>query len=468
MWRSPTPLTFTSSNWDTAKTVTVRAGQDADAVDDSARVTHTVSGGGYGSVSASPVTVTVTDDDTAGVTVSESTLTITEGGSGSYTVVLNTQPSGNVTITPSSNNTDVALSPTPLTFTSSNWDTAKTVTVRAGQDADAVDDSARVTHTVSGGGYGSVSASPVTVTVTDDDTAGVTVSKTALTITKGGSGSYTVKLNTQPSGNVTITPSSNNTDVTVSPTSLIFTSSDWDTAQTVTVRAGQDADAANDSARVTHTVSGGGYGSVSASPVTVTVTDDDTAGVTVSESTLTITEGGSGSYTVVLNTQPSGDVTITPSSNNTDVMLSPTTLAFTSSDWDTAQTVTVRAGQDPDTANDGARVTHTVSGGDYDTVTAESVAVTVTDDDTAGVTVSETGLTITEGGSGSYTVKLNTQPSGDVTITPSSNNTDVTLSPTTLTFTSSNWDTAQTVTVRASGVVRTLTRPTTAPASRTR
>ncbi len=427
----------------------MRAGQDADAVDDSARVTHTVSGGGYGSVSASPVTVTVTDDDTAGVTVSESTLTITEGGSGSYTVVLNTQPSGNVTITPSSNNTDVALSPTPLTFTSSNWDTAKTVTVRAGQDADAVDDSARVTHTVSGGGYGSVSASPVTVTVTDDDTAGVTVSKTALTITKGGSGSYTVKLNTQPSGNVTITPSSNNTDVTVSPTSLIFTSSDWDTAQTVTVRAGQDADAANDSARVTHTVSGGGYGSVSASPVTVTVTDDDTAGVTVSESTLTITEGGSGSYTVVLNTQPSGDVTITPSSNNTDVMLSPTTLAFTSSDWDTAQTVTVRAGQDPDTANDGARVTHTVSGGDYDTVTAESVAVTVTDDDTAGVTVSETGLTITEGGSGSYTVKLNTQPSGDVTITPSSNNTDVTLSPTTLTFTSSNWDTAQTVTVRA-------------------
>ena len=51
------------------------------------------------------------------------------------------------------------------------------------------------------------------------------------------------------------------------------------------------------------------------------MTDDDTAGLTVSETTLTITEGGSGSYTVKLNTQPSDNVTITPSSNNTDVVL---------------------------------------------------------------------------------------------------------------------------------------------------
>ncbi len=83
----------------------------------------------------------------------------------------------------------------------------------------------------------------------------------------------------------------------------------------------------------------------------------------------------------------------------------------------------------------------------------------------AGVTVSESTLTITEGGSGSYTVVLDTQPSGNVTITPSSNNTDVALSPTPLTFTSSNG-----IPRRRSpcALVRTLTRPTTAPASRTR
>ena len=48
---------------------------------------------------------------------------------------------------------------------------------------------------------------------------------------------------------------------------------------------------------------GGGYGSVS-KDLEVTINDDDTAGITVSESALTIKEGGSDTYTVVLDTQP--------------------------------------------------------------------------------------------------------------------------------------------------------------------
>ena len=46
--------------------------------------------------------------------------------------------------------------------------------------------------------------------------------------------------------------SSNNTDVTVSSSPLTFTTSDWNAEQTVTVSAGQDADAANDMATLTH------------------------------------------------------------------------------------------------------------------------------------------------------------------------------------------------------------------------
>ena len=48
-------------------------------------------------------------------------------------------------------------------------------------------------------------------------------------------------------------------------------------------------------------------------------------------------------------------------------------------------------------------MTHTVSGGDA-AITAQDVAVTVTDNDTPGVMVLPTSLTIGEG------VKLNTQP----------------------------------------------------------
>ena len=116
-------------------------------------------------------TVTIRDNDTAGVTVSETTLTVAEGGSSSYTVVLTSKPSGNVTVTPSrTGSADVTFSPSPLTFTANNWSTAQTVTVAAAEDADALNDTATLSHAVSGADYGTVTASSVAVTVTDDET----------------------------------------------------------------------------------------------------------------------------------------------------------------------------------------------------------------------------------------------------------------------------------------------------------
>ena len=76
----------------------------------------------------------ITDNDTRGVTVSESTLTIDEGGSKSYTVVLDTQPSADVTVTVGGEAGDVTADPTTLTFNTVNWSTAKTVTVSAAVD----------------------------------------------------------------------------------------------------------------------------------------------------------------------------------------------------------------------------------------------------------------------------------------------------------------------------------------------
>ena len=75
-------------------------------------------------------------------------------------------------------------------------------------------------------------------------------------------------------------------------------------------------------------------------------------------------------------------------------------LTFTTTNWNvrvSTQTVTVTAGQDPDAANDMATLTHNPSGADYDSVSNASLTVTVTDDDTRGVTVSRTSLTIDRG-----------------------------------------------------------------------
>ena len=444
---SSSPLTFTTTNWNSAQTVTVTAGQDADAADDKATLTHNPSGADYGSVSNAILMVTVTDDETAGVTVTPTSLTVNEGGTNTYTIVLDTEPTDTVTVAISSNNTDVTVSASPLTV----WDTAVTVTVSAAEDADSTHDTATVTHTVTGGDYNFVIN--VIVTVTDNDTPGVTVTPLSLTIGEGSTGTYAVVLNTQPSGNVMVAIRSNNTDVTVPSSTLTFTMTDWNTEQTVTVTAGQDDDAANDMATLTHNPSGADYDSVSNASLTVTVTDNDTRGVTVSRTSLTISEGGSGMYTVKLNTQPSGDVTVTVNdpTDNSDVTAGPASLTFSTSDWNTEQTVTVSADEDADSTQDRATVTHTVSGGDYGSVTASGVSVTVTDNDTPGVTVTPPSLTVGESGTGRYTVRLNTQPSGNVMVAISSNNTDVTVpqSSSTLTFTTNSWSTEQTVTVSA-------------------
>ena len=46
-----------------------------------------------------------------------------------------------------------------------------------------------------------------------------------------------------------------------------------------------------------------------------------------------------------------------------------------------------------------------------------SVSVTVTDDDSVGVTISKTSLDIEEGDSATYTVALDSEPTGSVTVT---------------------------------------------------
>ena len=150
-----------------------------------------------------------------------------------------------------------------------------------------------------------------------------------------------------------------------------------------------------------------------AANVSVTVNDNDTAGVSVSPTSLSVNESGTTTYTVVLTTEPSSTVTVTPSSGDTGAAtLSPSSLTFTSGNWKTAQTVTVSGAEDDDVNNETVAISHSVSG--YGSVTtAADVSVTVSDNDTAGVSVSPTSLSVNESGTTTYTVVLNTEPRTD-------------------------------------------------------
>ena len=449
--------------------MTVTAVDDTDANDEDVDVSHRAAStdDAVYNLAGDVVTVTVDDDDTAGVSVvPETSLRVDEGGAdGSYTVVLASEPSGNVTVTATSGNTGaVTVSPTSLTFTTGNWATAQTVTVTAVDDTDANDEDVDVSHRAAStdSAYNNLAGDVVRVTVDDDDTAGVTVvPETSLRVDEGGAdGSYTVVLASEPSGNVTVTATSGDLDaVTVSPTSLTFTTGNWATAQTVTVTAVDDTDANDEDVDVSHRAAStdSAYNNLAGDVVTVTVDDDDTAGVTVvPETSLRVDEGGAdGSYTVVLASEPSGNVTVTATSGDLDaVTVSPMSLTFTTGNWATAQTVTVTAVDDTDANDEDVDVSHRAASTDsaYNNLAGDVVTVTVDDDDTAGVTVvPETSLRVDEGGAdGSYTVVLASEPSGNVTVTATSGDLDaVTVSPMSLTFTTGNWATAQTVTVTA-------------------
>ena len=497
-------VTFTASDsLRGLKTVTVAAAQDVDTTHGAETFAVSVAAGSAaeypGSLSTPSADVVIADDDTsAGVAVTPATLSVHEGDAVMYTVVLDALPSAPVAVSVTPGDVSVAaVDAAELVFDASNWSTPQTVTVTGVADADMADGTVTIAHAVVGEynngedqsalEYAALaSLASVAVTVLDDDQPAVSV--TELEVAEGGSGAYTVRLNVAPGSDVVINVAlgdDSDSDVSVSTdgmnfgstATLTFTSSNWNSEQTVTVNAAQDDDSADDTATVTHTVdnaqSDNVYDDAAIPGVAVTVVDDDSK-VIVSVTELEVAEAGSGTYTVRLGEEPGSDVVIGigfAEGSDADVSVSTdgvnfastATLTFSSLDWSSPQTVTVSAVGDDDSVDDVAAVTHAVddasSDDGFDGLAVGGVAVTVADDDPVGIALSKTSLSVSENGSGTYTVELASQPTGDVIVAVSvpdlesyeevAVSTDgVNFAATdSLTFTADDWSTARTVTV---------------------
>ena len=122
------------------------------------------------------VRVFVEDPDIQGVTISgdiDGVVTVTEAATAAtYSVSLDTRPTGTVTVDVGGATGEISVSPSRLVFTpdpADNYSTPQTVMVSAGRDFDAEDDSAILTHRVSGADYNTVRAPSLDVTVTDSE-----------------------------------------------------------------------------------------------------------------------------------------------------------------------------------------------------------------------------------------------------------------------------------------------------------
>ena len=471
---STSSIVFTAANWDTAVTVTVSAVNDDidEASPHGSSITHTATSvdASYNDIEILNVNASVTDNDTAGVTVTESggTTVITEaGGTDSYTIVLASEPLGDVTVDIAVD-ADVSVSTSSLVFTSANWDTTQTVTVTAvNDDIDEISPhTGTVSHSLSStdGAYNGLAVSNVSASITDNDTAGVTVvesaGSTAVSESAVDTDSYTIVLDSEPTDPVTVAINPG-AQATISTSSIVFTTANWDTPVTVTVSSVNDDidEASPHTGTITHTVTSNDsiYNGITVVDVSASVTDDDTAGVTLSQSgdTTAVTEvGETDSYTIVLDSEPTNSVTISVTPD-TQTTVSTSSVVFTSANWDTPVTVTVSAVDDDvdESSPHLSTITHTATSGDanYDAIAVANVTPSITDNDTAGVTVTESaGATIiTEAGvTDSYTVVLDSEPTNDVTLAVSPD-ADSTVSTSSIVFTSANWDTAVTVTVTA-------------------
>ena len=145
------------------------------------------------------------------------------------------------------------------------------------------------------------------------------------------------------------------------------------------------------------TVKGGGYLETMKYEVPVSVTDDDQAAVLIEPTELTLIEREDASYTIVLASKPTGPVNVKLSgienSYSIDVAsgrdaegklvilpLDPT-FTFTPANWNKPRTVLLHSKSTPKDFD--FTITHTVSGADYGSVTADDVAVKVLNTDAA-------------------------------------------------------------------------------------
>ncbi len=478
------PLVFGSGNWNTPQTVDLMGVEDTNADDESVNIANVFSGGGgYDAVVPPAVTATTDDNDILGVVLTPETITVSEGRSGFYTVRLGTPPSGTATVVAAISGIpslhDLTLTPsagTMLTFTATTWNVAQTVSVAAAVDNDIHNENIDITHAVTG--YGSTTGPVLTVLADEKPIVGFQAGggiHTEASTTLSNS-EFCVRVVSGPvsarfpslSLQLTVTggTATAGDDYTFTPAAITLTAPNDVPCQTISYI--EDAiDEADETIIVTLAVAG----ATTADDVTIqtpitstnTITDDDTADVRVVQpASASIAEGTMTTYTVELRSDPEdATVTVTPASSDAMVAtVAPAVLTFVSADWNVAQTVTISGVDDADAIADPAvMITHTVAGytqGDGTAITtATAVPMTVTETDMARITVAATATAVNEGADAVYTVVLDTMPSAQVVLNPDSDRMYMSTPAggvsfddadfAALTFTTMNWNTAQTV-----------------------
>ena len=353
---------------------------------------------------------------------------------GDYRVTLSRAPEEAVTVFVGGlENTDLTVRPSSLTFTPENWEGERTVNVTAASDPDGRLDQVQIRHRAAGGGFENSFVPGLLVVVADNDSAGLDLNPSAVTVREedADGAAYTVALKTEPKRAVTITvDGAAGTDLVLGQTALTFDATDWNVPQTVTVTARGDADAVNEEVKLVHRADGS-YLPGATVEVLVTVLDDDepSTAVEIRTDTASVEEGGGG-RTVAVTASYDGAAALRDLGLRIDVgsgtadrlfdfqPVESFVLTIPAGEGSASGTFTLTPVDDDADEND---ETLTVGGVIFSPpgglgLSVKATTVTITDDDTRGVTIGPSTLTLEQGEGVSYTIALASRPTEQVTV----------------------------------------------------
>ncbi len=391
--------------------------------------------------------------------------TAAEGGIASVDVELSGDPRRTITIpitATGENGATIDDYSVPSSVTFNAGETSKTLTLDAIQDTlDDDDERVRLALGTMPDDYVTAGTqNETTVAITDDDHPELTVEygQDSQLLAEGETVNVTFRLSAAPEREVSIPITATGQGGATSadydaPTSVTF--AEDETEKTIAFMAVNDeTDDDDESVKL-------GFGTslperITAGArheMTLNIGDNDNPIITVifAQTAYTVAEGEATQVSVSADPERTIIIPITGTPQGTasaaDYTVMPS--ATFHSGGTTPQTFTIGATQD--LIDDDEMVTlgfGTMPDPRVSAGTPGTTAVTIEDDDTAGILLSPASLTVEEGESADYTVSLATEPSVDVTVTITTDEgSDLSVLEDTLTFTADDWTTPQTVTV---------------------
>ncbi len=280
--------------------------------------------------------------------------TYENGDVAAFTVKLAQAPTSDVRIDlNSSDTTEGTINKSSLTFTPSNWDITQVVLISGVDDSEK--DGNKLYSIIldpalsADSYYNAYDSNDVTLSNIDNDFFEILIRPLGTSQTWESNTSttqYAFSLLSQPLANVTVmqTIATDTTEFIFSTSNFLFTPSNWNVEQILTVTGVDDNDY---DGNISQTISYAWVGTSNTGILNIMNIDNEGPPNTFTLSGNTSEDGGTASLSVVLNTAPTSNVVyLFESSDTTEGDLNISTIVFTPSDWNTTKTVFIEGVDD--------------------------------------------------------------------------------------------------------------------------